>query len=165
LTDFRDFVHRYVLVGEGKCYRHCTDRAILEPLAEASDSFVGGYTCPGGYVSRVVYVAAEPDAQWFKRFLSEQVGDSRVRNKDLRFATRHGWELGREAEKEIGELRASGRGIRQYYWVFYPGNEQEKQVGTFLCAKDLGGCGKLFTQPIAAAERLCPRCSRGKSSL
>jgi hypothetical protein len=106
-----------------------------------------------------VYVAKEPQPGWLKEWLSNQVGESRVREKDIRFATRHGWELGSRAEEEIRNLMPDRRGIRQYYWVFYPKNKDEEREGTFLCPEDKGGCGKLFTKSIESSILLCQHCA------
>lgn len=99
----------------------------------------------------------EPNPTWFEKFLVEQVGD-RLRKKDIRVATRHGWELGGRAEDEIKEISISSS-IREYYWTFYARSDDDKKYGTFLCQKKEGGCGKLFTKFISDDSRLCPACS------
>lgn len=130
---------------------------ISEPDSSAT-TVVGAYVCPANYVSRVVYFAEDPNPDWFEKFLIDQVGD-RLRKKDIRMATRHGWELGGSAEDEILEISPSHT-IKEYYWTFYAGSEDDKESGTFLCQKREGGCGQLFNKLVSSESRLCPACSQ-----
>jgi hypothetical protein len=153
---FLDFVRNYLIV-EAKCYRHCNNASHFVALAEDKSSLVGGYTCPENYVSRVVYFSDHPDAAWFEKYLVDQLGSSWVRHRDIRFATRHGWELGGKAEEEIASV-AHANSLREYYWTFYVRSDEDKKMGTFLCAKDAGGCGALFTKELSDQTKLCPNC-------
>jgi hypothetical protein len=126
-------------------------------LKEEKSSLVGGYVCPGNYVSRVVYFSDHPDAMWFEKFLSDQLRSSWVRHRDFRYATRHGWELGGKAEEEITSV-AHAKSLREYYWTFYARNDDDKKMGTFFCSKDAGGCGSLFTKALSDQTKLCPSC-------
>jgi hypothetical protein len=150
------FVNKYLVVEGLPCGRHCNKPVKFHPL-DSGTELVGAYVDPEYYVSRVVYFSEKPNSPWFENFLKEQGGEPRVRKKDIRYATRHGWELGGNAEEEISQV--SPDGIREYYWTFYAQNDADKQEGTFFCAKENGGCGRLFTQKIAGAKKLCPRCS------
>lgn len=154
---FLDFVKEYLVVKDAKCYRHCENETRFVSLFQKASSLVGGYACPGNYVSRVVYFAEEPDSKWFEQFLQEQVG-KRVRKRDIRYATRHGWELGSNAEKEISFIAPKTGSVKQFYWTFYPSSDEEVQSGTFLCPKEEGGCGLLFTKLVSDSSRQCPRC-------
>lgn len=163
MMNFVDYVNKYALIRETRCYRHCENVARVSFLFESGDSLIGAYVCPGGYVSRVTYFSKVPNRDWFKQFLREQVGEARVRDKDIRAATRYGWELGTDAEKEIQSLAPNNTGIKQLYWVLYPKDDEDRKYGTFQCSKEQGGCGRLFTKLISSNEKLCPDCSgRGK---
>ncbi|MFQ6074930.1 MAG: glutaredoxin family protein [Candidatus Bathyarchaeia archaeon] len=154
----REFVERY-LTFEGRCRRHCDRPASYVDLGLDSEDVVGAYVCPDGYVSRVVYFSVDPDIDWFRGFLSSQVGEGIVKDRDLRIATRHGWELGDEALAETREISPEGV-VREVYWTVYPKTEAERRRGVFLCSYPRGekGCGRLFIQDIRAKSRLCPRC-------
>ncbi len=148
------------LVTEGiKCARHCERPTRFVSLLEENDKLVGAYVCPDEYVSRVVYFSSKLDMNWFEAFLRDQVGD-RLRSRDLRCATRHGWELGREAEKRIKLLVDSGKGLREAYWTFYAKSDEDKKSGTFLCSSKDGGCARrLYSKRLDDQSRkLCPNC-------
>ena len=123
---------------------------------------MGAYLCSGGFVSRVMYFSLEPNLGWFYSFLSGQIGRGMVKRRDLRVATRHGWELGEEAAVELGELASQWRkpAVAEVYWTYYPKTDAEKSKGIFLCSKPEhgSGCGKLFAQEVTSKNRLCPRC-------
>jgi hypothetical protein len=112
-----------------------------------SDKVVGTYVCPDGYVSRVIYFSVNPDIDWFKGFLTTQVGEEMVKDRDIRPATRHGWELGNEALIEIGDGIPRGR-IMEIYWTIYPKTDNEKNRGVFLDAERK----KLFVQKLKRSE-------------
>ena len=153
---FLEFVKSYLVSKEAKCSRHCTEAATFVPLVEEKGSLIGAYVCPSGYASRVVYFAERADESWFEKILSEQVGQDRVRSKDIRVATRHGWELGGNAEEEIKEIFPEHKMIKQYYWTSRP--KKDERLGIFLCSEEHEGCGKLFTQDLDHPETLCPNC-------
>ncbi len=158
LDQLISFVREYLIAEGVPCGRHCKDPVRFVPLYDGDKGLVGSYVCPQDYVSRVVYFSGNPDPKWFENYLSKQVGTTRVRRRDIRFGTRHGWELGQEAEETIRNF--APRGIKQYYWTFYPKTELDKAFGTFLCSKEEGGCGKIFTKPTEAETKLCPQCSK-----
>ena len=142
---------KYLLIDGARCSR-CQKPTKAMLLHDTADGIIYGYVCGGGHVSRVVYFAAVPDVNWFEGFLRNQLGD-RIRSKDLRKATRHGWELGGDAEKEMSAS------VAQFYWTFYPQNEEERKYATSLCSKEKG-CGRLFTQSISENSIICPDCSK-----
>jgi hypothetical protein len=156
-SPFLSFVSKYLVVDGVKC-SHCGKRANFVTIYQKDSSLVGAYVCSEGYVSRVVYFADNPDAVWFGNFLRDQLGD-RFRGKDIRMASRYGWDLGGRAEKETAVVSKSGK-IVQYYWTFYALNEEEKFTGTFLCREENGGCGKLYTKLKTEASTLCTDCRR-----
>ena len=126
------------------------------------DRVVGGYICPGGSVSRVVYFSLEPDLNWFYTFLSGQLGKELVEQRDLRTATRHGWELDEDAAAEFACLTPTLpiHLIKEVYWVHHPKDDVEKTKGVFLCSdqRQGRGCGRLFVQEIASGNKLCSMC-------
>ncbi len=148
------FAEKYLLAKDAKCGRHCDQTAKFTPINEEKTSLVGAYVCPQGYVSRAVYFSDRPDAKWFLSFLSDQLGSQWVRSRDIRMATRFGWELGGSAEDEIKQVSKTGK-IVQYYWTFYPQNDEEKARGTFLCSN----CKKLFVKLKSDPSLLCPKCT------
>ena len=149
--EFSNFVNRYLIVQDAKCYRHCQDGAKFVALKADRPGIIGGYFCPGNYASRVVYFSLHPDRDWFEKFLRDQV-EERVRSKDIRSATRHGWELGGNAETEIKKISANG--VTQLYWTAYPASEEEKVSGTFRCEN----CGRLFVKTFSDEAKLCSDC-------
>ncbi|HKW05532.1 MAG TPA: hypothetical protein VJN71_09565 [Nitrososphaerales archaeon] len=151
------YAMRYLIAEGVACGRHCKEPVRFVTLFEDIDSLVGAYVCPEEYVSRAVYFASNPNPEWFFDFLVQQATAKRVRERDIRVATRHGWELGRDAEVEMQNV--SPRGIKEYYWTFYAKNDSDKSSGTFLCPKEKGGCGRIFTQSLKAKSMLCPACS------
>lgn len=153
------FVKKYLVVEGLPCYRHCDKPTRFASLVDDRKHLVGAYICPDNYVSRIVYFELQNEGDgmdWFKSFVRNELdGGSIIRDKDFRTATRHGWELGRDAENEIKSIsnHSSSRGLKEYYWTFYPRNDDEKKNGNYLCDK----CGKLFTQPNSAKNKTCRR--------
>ena len=133
----------------------CKKPAKAVPIQKTKENLTVAYVCPDSHVSRVVYFAANADARSFDGFLRDQLGD-RIRSRDIRKATRHGWELAGKAEEEISN------DVTQFYWTFYAKNEEDKKYSTLLCAKEGGGCGRLFTQSIVENSVLCPDCSKDR---
>jgi len=154
----KGFVEKY-LTFKGQCRRHCDGPTSFVDLWYDSDRVVGAYVCPDKYVSRVVYLSTKPNIDWFIDFLSSQVGEEVVNDRDIRTATRHGWELRDDALAEMKEISPSGV-IKEVYWTVYPQTEAEKGRGVFLCSyPEKGrGCGRLFVQDIKSRNRLCPKC-------
>jgi hypothetical protein len=158
-TSLRDFVYSY-LSFSGQCRKHCDDSTSLIELWSDRMNLVGAYVCPGGYISRVIHFSTHSDRIWFKNFLSNQGVDELVNDRDLRLATRHGWELERDRSTSIRERSHSGV-VREVYWTTYPKTDEEKRRGVFLCSNTQKGkkCQKLFIQNINSSNRLCPKCS------
>jgi len=153
------FSKQFLVLDGAKCYRHCEKPTRFVSLLDSDDKLVGAYVCPEEFVSRVVFFSKAPEMSWFESFLRDQVGE-RLRAKDLRRASRHGWELGRDAEKSIVEVVEPSKGLSEAYWTFYAMNEEDKKSGTFLCSTKDGGCGKrMFTKRMDDHEtKLCANC-------
>jgi hypothetical protein len=145
------FARKYLIAVGIPCSRHCTKVVNFVVLNDEPDRLVGAYACPDNYVSRIVYFSSKPDGAWFETYLRDELGGGdRIKSVDIRRATRHGWEIGREAERELASYPG---GVTEYYWTFYPRSDEEKNNGTFLCEK----CGKLFVKPNSSTERICSR--------
>jgi hypothetical protein len=151
-SPFGDFVRKYLVVEGVSCSGHCKSPTRFSPVLDEPDRTVGLYLCPESYVSRGVYFSEKPDQSWFERYLREDMGGERVRQRDIRKATRHGPELGRDAEEEALELFGS-KGLTEYYWTFYPRSAEENASGTFVCAR----CGKFFVKPFSSKLSICDR--------
>ncbi len=154
-SDFISFVRKYLVVEGLPCSRHCEKPTHFAALMEDRNKLVGAYVCPDSYVVRIVYFElTNHDMDWFKSFVrSELEGGSFVRDRDFRIATRHGWELGGNAENEIPPFTNPSSGIKEYYWTFYAKTDEEKKLGNFLCER----CGKLFTHPLTLKSKICER--------
>ena len=156
-----DFVQRH-LVFNVECRRHCDKPADYKVLSTTPDGAVGGYICPDGFVSRVVYFSPKPNLDWFYTFLSDQLGKELVEQRDIRIATRHGWELDEEAASELACLTSTLQTplIKEVYWVYHPKNDVEKIRGVFICSdpRQGRGCGRLFVQEVTSKNRLCAKC-------
>jgi hypothetical protein len=150
------------LVFDVTCRGHCSRPASFKSLSEEQGKVVGAYLCPEGFVSRVVYFGLTPDLEWFHRFLSGQLGGEMVQRRDLRVASRHGWELGEGAAEEFGRLAREGQRpvVKEVYWTRYPRTDADKRRGVFLCSdpKRGRGCGRLFVQEVTSKAKLCPQC-------
>lgn len=156
---FPEFVRKYLNFA-GKCYRHCDKPTAMTVLNQNSTSLVGAYICPDGFVSQVVYFSTQPDRDWFERLVQDQVGSENVHHRDLRVASRHGWELGGDAQEILRARLGEGARITEVYWTRYPRSEEEKQQAISVCMGDgsKAGCMKLFMHDRKSVERLCPAC-------
>jgi hypothetical protein len=154
-SDFISFVRKYLLFEGLSCSRHCDKPTRLATLLENWRKLVVAYVCPDNYVVRIVYFdSRDQDMDWFKSLLRLELdGGPLVRDNDFRFATRHGWELGGNAENDIKVFSNSSNGVKEYYWTFYPKSNEEKKMGNYLCEK----CGKLFSQPLSSKSKICLR--------
>ena len=156
---FAEFVLQH-LRFTGKCFRHCDKPTSMTVVSEEPDAIVGAYACPDGVVSQVVNFSTKPDRENFIRMLTAQVGQEHLKPRDIRVATRHGWELGRDAEKMLRSKLGEDGAIHQIYWTRYPRTDEEKQLVVSLCrgyARN-AGCIKLFMRDRASLENLCPSC-------
>jgi hypothetical protein len=160
---FHEFVRDY-LSFTGKCFRHCDKATVMTVLSKTPTSLIGAYCCPDGFVSQVVYFSTEPDRDLFERLLQEQVGSENVSHRDLRVASRHGWELGADAHDALRAKLGEGAAITEVYWTRYPTSEEQKQQAVSIClgGQSGEGCLKLFMHDRNSVERLCPSC-RAKS--
>ena len=156
-------MERY-LVFKVECRQHCCKTADFRVIAHAEkqDGIVGVYICPNGFVSRVVYFSLEPNLNWFYAFLSGQLGKKMVQKRDLRIATRYGWELDEDATRELAYLtsKLQTQAIGEVYRLHRPETEVEKSRGVLLCSdpEQGRGCRRLFVQEVTSRNRLCSKC-------
>lgn len=156
---FPEFVQKY-LTFTGRCYRHCERPTSLKLTSQDSSHVMGAYVCPDGVVSQVVYFSMKPDLTWFENLLSSQAGKENVSSRDIRVATRHGWELGGDAEATLQAKLGPGALIKEVYWKRYPQTDTQKEQLLSLCLGNgsRAGCMKLFIHHKDSNEKLCPVC-------
>lgn len=154
-SEFVSFVRKYLIAEGLPCGRHCDKPNRFVTLLEERERVVGGYVCPDNYIGHLVcFEPKDHNLAWFQNFVLQELGGGPlVRERDFRKATRHGWELGSEAEKEITSFNEPQRGIEEYYWTFYARGDEEKKTGNFLCE----ACSKLFAQPLNSKNKKCKR--------
>ena len=147
------------LTFTSQCRKHCTQTTIPIELWSTPTRIVKAYVCPDGYVSRVIAFSLKPSTTWFRNFLSRQGVDEILNARDLRLASRHGWELETDISQPIKHITPTGV-IYETYWTIYPKTDEERQRGLFLCSDDEQnkGCKRLFVQNIRSPSRYCPQC-------
>jgi len=146
----------------GKCFRHCGKPTSMKIMSQDSTRVLGAYTCPDGIVSQVVYFSLKPDLKWFNRTVSRQVGTKNFKTSDVRIATRHGWELGGNAQESLKAKLGSNPSLTEVYWTRYARTEAQKRIAISLCMGDGSrpGCLKLFAHQSGKVEKSCPACRR-----
>jgi len=146
----------------GKCFRHCDKPTSMKVIFQDSARVLGAYACPDGFVSQVVYFSQKPDLNWFNSTVSSQVGTENFTINDVRIATRHGWELGGNAQESLTEKLGPNATITEVYWTRYARTDAQKQVAISLCTGDGSrpGCLKLFAHESGKTEKFCPTCRR-----
>ncbi len=123
---------------------------------------MGAYICPGNFVSRIVYFAANPNLPWFKKELEKMMDDRKILDdRDIRVATRHEWEIERPSIPALGKLvqhvQPEGLApyvVREVYWVYPRQKMLDQKEGTFRCSN----CGRIFVQSLEAENMLCKNC-------
>jgi len=164
MTTLRTFIDNH-LTFTGKCFHHCKNPTTMRIIKEARGKIVAAYTCPDGFVSQVVYLTdSKPDLEWFREFLSEQVGKRNVSERDVRIATRYGWELGGKTRRQIqSQLGPAGK-LAEVYWTRYPKTELQKKKAISLCigSSSKPGCMRLFIHSRKSKPVLCPECTSKK---
>jgi hypothetical protein len=132
----------------------------MKLISQDSTRVVGAYVCPDGFVSQVVYFSQKPDLKWFEGMLVGQVGKENFTSNDVRVASRHGWELGRDALETLEEKLGTGASITEVYWTRYARTDAQKKIAVSLCRGDSsqGGCMRLFAHDRNDVKRFCPSC-------
>lgn len=144
----------------GKCFRHCDQPTSMRIISQNPNSLVGAYICPDGFVSQVVYFSTQPDREWFQAMLRDQLGAGNVNDRDIRLASRHGWELGKGAQEAFKSSLGETSVLLETYWTRYPQTEEQKQQAVSLCVGEgaKAGCSRLFIHDRKSVERFCPSC-------
>lgn len=132
----------------------------MKVITQGEGRVVGAYVCPSGFVSQVVYFGPNPDLEWFRNMLTEQVGQGNVSVRDIRVASRHGWELGAGAQESLESKQGRGQPVKEIYWTRYPKTEEQKRQAVSLCIGNSSrvGCSRLFIHDRNVEEELCPAC-------
>ena len=156
-----EYVERH-LSFTGKCFRHCDRPTSMQAIIKDSTRVLGAYICPDAFVSQVVCFSERPDVKWFSDTIADQVGADNFKPRDVRLATRHGWELGGQARKTLETQLGKDGSISEMYWTRYARTDAEKQVAISLCVGDAShsGCLRLFAHDRNRTSGLCPACSR-----
>lgn len=155
---FPEFVRKYLSFA-GKCYRHCDKPTSMKILSQGPSEVVGAYVCPDGFVSQVVHFSVKPNIEAFQELLSDQAGRENVSRRDIRVATRHGWELGSNATKALESNLGAGGTITEAYWRRYPKTDEDKKKVVSLCVS----CNHLYVHGSDDKDRMCPTCKRKQS--
>ena len=132
----------------------------MKVIAQDDNRVVGAYVCPSGFVSQVVLFSPNPDLKWFRDMLTQQVGAENVSVRDIRVASRHGWELGEGAREILESKLGPNVSIQEIYWTRYPKTEDQKKLALSLCLGNSSrtGCMKLFIHDRDVEEAFCPTC-------
>ena len=141
------------LGGPFKCYGHCQEPAQLLFVREG-DRPVAAQVCPGGYVSRLILYADSSDPVGLKEYVTGIAhGAFQVSERDIRSATRYGWDLG---------VGGNERVLGEAYWVQNYGRSKSsdpERRALFVCSS----CGAPFIQAFSCATSLCADCTRRAS--
>lgn len=153
-----------LVAAGGTCYRHCDRPIRTRRLRSALPGVWTVRACPSGVVSVTAY------AEWTSRDPTEAarralrrwtVPPTLVRRWDLRLATRHGPELGAEAERFLASVRPR-RGLRVVYWRVYPFRGRDGgERRLFVCFRRGHPAPRFFAAPPAGAPPRCPACATG----
>ena len=138
----------------------------MKVLVEAPTLVLGAYVCPDGFVSQVVYFSQKPDLKWFTDKLTSEIGRENFASRDVRVASRHGWELGGNALQILKEKAGDNSTVTEVYWTRYAHTDAQKQVAISLCIGDRTrpGCSKLFAHDRDSVESFCPTCKSNLTS-
>jgi hypothetical protein len=152
---------KFVLVPAGACLYHCSSRTRPHAIAARNRTHAWVYVCPRGTVSTVAFFggARRPSPVVTRRYLQSRLGGrERIRPRDIRAATRHGPELGLEAERWT---QRDGRRDSMYllYWRRYPRKMRRGYSYLYACFKH--GAGEVRFYPGLGSRNVpaCPYCA------
>lgn len=132
------------------CYGHCKEKT--KPIfKERNGSVLCFQACPGKYVSRVVFYNGSLEG--LISYLKEVARGIDVSERDVRVATRYGWDLGLKGKNE--------KVMRVSYWTQNYGASKvssETRPALFLCSR----CGSPFVKQFNSTTSICERCSMMK---
>jgi hypothetical protein len=128
-----------------KCYGHCEQPAIMRFL-NAGEPAVACYTCPAGYVSRVIAYGKADTRDALRAFMTKALGGQHIKDEDIRTASRYPWDLG-----------LPGFEMKAAYWTqnyrASKSDDPDRQA-LFVCSE----CGSPYVKPVAAPGTKCANC-------
>jgi len=128
-----------------KCAGHCDQQATLRFL-RSDEPLIACYSCPAGYVSKVMAYGPEASEEVLRRFLTEAMGSRLLREDEIRTATRHPWDSG-----------VAGFEIKAAYWNqnyrSSKSSDPDRQA-LFVCAN----CGSTYVKPLSEPGTTCANC-------
>lgn len=130
------------------CYGHCQEQSTVKFLS-GDGNLLACFACPTGYVSRIAQYGEELNLDSFKKFLYDLLGEQKVKDEDIRVATRYSWDLGVGTGDE--------KVIRTAYWTQNyrrTKSDDPNRSAVFLCSN----CNSLFIQPLTSKNTLCENC-------
>jgi hypothetical protein len=128
-----------------RCYGHCDQPATLRFL-NSGEPAVACYTCPAGYVSKVMVYGRRDARETLREFVTMALGGQPIKEEDIRTATRHPW-----------DLDIAGFEMKVAYWTQnYRGSKSTdpNRQTLFVCYE----CGSTFVKPLTAADTRCANC-------
>ena len=124
----------------------------------ADDVLVVGYSCPGAYLSRMIFYGDTVDQHKAREHVQKTIGgDFEVQEEDIRVATRYARDLGIDP----------GSGAKVMMAAFWTQNyrrsktDDPDRLAVFVCTD----CSSVFSQPLSKGAVLCEACrSSSKTS-
>ena len=149
------------------CYRHCQEPvSTLRPRSALPGTW-WVLACPSGVVSVTLYAESgesDPTARVAETLRGWSSPPALVLRKDLRRATRHGPELGREVERSGTPARGPVP-VSAVYWRRYPFKGRDgKERRLLVCARRAHPHPVFFTGVPGEGSAACPVCARRSSA-
>lgn len=159
-------VRRALRPEDARCYRHCRDRVRARSPRTSFPGVWKVYSCPGGVVSVTSYAertGRDPTDRVGAYLRRCAVPKALVTSRDLRLATRHGPELGLEAERVLS--RRPPRMVRVVYWRVYPFRGKDGRARRlFVCWRHGSARPRFYSYFGDVARGSCPDCAKRRSS-
>jgi len=151
----------------GHCYRHCDGPVRSYRLSSPLPGLWQVRACPAGVVSVTTYAewTGKDTTRAVRRVLQQWTSPpSLVRTRDLRWATRHGPELGRAAERFLARARPR-RPVRVVYWRVYPSKSRDgTERRLFVCFRRSHAGPVFYLAAPQDPDRTCPACARPRAA-
>ena len=105
------------------------------------------YTCPAGYVSKVMVYGKGDARTALRTFVTKALGGQTPKDEEIRTATRHPW-----------DLDLPGHEMKVAYWTQnYRGSKSTdpNRRALFVCSE----CGSTYVKPLMEPGTKCPNCT------